>query len=305
MSEPLKLIFTTLFWTLGVSAAALVVIGGVYYLQTSRYDRSLVSSGERRGYLLHIPPGYEGSQPVPLVISIHGFAGWPENQSQISRWNRLADQEGFLVVYPRGTGFPLRWRTGDQPGADQDIQFIVDLIHELEAHYAIDPRRIYVNGISNGGGMSFALSCKLSGRIAAFGSVAGAYLLPWDACAPERPVPAMLFHGTADAVVPYLGGPSRNFDLPFPNIPEWAAELARRNGCTITESLPSQGEVSGVRYSGCAEGAEVILYTITGGGHSWPGGGWLPRIIVGKISRDIDATRALWEFFQRHPLREP
>ncbi len=145
------------------------------------------------------------------------------------------------------------------------------------------------------------LSCALADRIASVGMVSGAYLLPWDECQPSRKVPAVLFHGTADGVVPYYGGPSEPFDLPFPNIPEWARALAERNGCRAEpEGLPPSGDVSGVRYTGCE--ADVVFYTITGGGHAWPGGEPMPERIVGYTTDDIDATSVMWQFFEAHPL---
>ena len=223
------------------------------------------------------------SVPTPLVITLHGFAQWPANQAAVSRWNRLADEYGFIVVYPAGTSFPLRWRTSDDTGAAKDVAFISDLIDTLSAEYNIDPARIYANGISNGGGMSFLLSCRLSERIAAFGSVAGAFSIPWEACNPSRPMPAILFHGTADPIVPYQGGPAGPSGSIFPSIPAWVAEFARRNGCDASpQDLPASGDVSGVRYTGCL--ADVVFYTIAGGGHSWPGGGYLPKFIVGETT---------------------
>lgn len=286
---------------LGVSGAALAAAA---FWMTNRNNGTLVSGGEKRAYLLYVPKSYNPARPAPLVISIHGFAEWPAHQAHISQWNRLADQHGLIMVYPCGTGRPLRWRTfgksADHTNPKPDIGFISDLIDHLEGRYNIDPARIYANGLSNGGGMSFVLSCALSERIAAVGMVAGAYLYPADLCKPARAVPAVIFHGTADPIVPYRGGRSHSFDLPFPDIPTWAAELARRNGCDETpQPLPTRGAVSGLRWAGAAE---VVFYTIAGGGHSWPGGKPLPRIITGPTSQEIDATRVMWEFFSAHPL---
>ena len=252
-----------------------------------------------------MPESYDPTVPTPLVISLHGFVEWPAHQMEISHWNDLADQYGFIVVYPSGTSFPLRWRAYRPSGSDTDLMvdvtFISDLIDKLSASYHIDATRIYANGLSNGGGMTFLLSCKLSERIAAIGSVAGAYLLPWEECNPSRQVPAILFHGTADPIVPFQGGPSGSFDLPFPSIPEWADELAARNGCGKPAlELSSSGDVSGIQYPDCS--ADVVFYTVAGGGHSWPGGKPLPKIITGYTSQDVDATRLMWDFFEQHPL---
>ena len=283
----------------------LVLIAGATFLIVNRTNGSLESNGETRRYLLYVPESYDASVPTPLVICIHGFAQWPAHQLQISGWTALADQHGFIVVCPMGTGFPLRWRAYGPPGSENDpmleVNFISALIDQLSRQYNIDPAHIYANGLSNGGGMSFALACMLSERIAAVGMVGGAYLLPWEQCHPARSVPAVVFHGTADPIVPYQGGPSGRFDLPFPAIPEWVDGLARHNGCTEeTIALPASGEVSGVQYSDCA--AEVVFYTIADGGHSWPGGEPIPEWIAGHTTMDIDATQVMWEFFTQHPL---
>jgi polyhydroxybutyrate depolymerase len=285
---------------LGLLAALLLLAFGLFRI-LNRTNGKLVSAGETRRYLLYVPESYDPSVPTPLVITLHGFAQWPANQAAVSRWNRLADEYGFIVVYPAGTGFPMRWRTGDEVGATKDLTFISNLIDQLSAEYNIDPARIYANGISNGGGMSFLLSCRLSERIAAFGSVAGAYNTPWAACNPSRPVPAIFFHGTGDPIVPYPGGPAGPSGFIFPSIPAWVAEFVGRNGCDASpQDLPTQGDVSGVQYKNCL--ADVIFYTIDGGGHSWPGGGYLPKFIVGNTTQDVDASRTMWDFFQQHPL---
>ncbi len=292
--------------TLGLCAFAALLLALLWAL-TSQADRSITSGGQRRSYRLHVPASYDPATPVPLIISIHGFAEWPAHQMQTSRWNDLADQHGFIVVYPAGTGFPRRWRASGGSSADamQDVTFIADLIDDLAARYNIDRTRIYANGLSNGGGMSYLLACQLADRIAAAGGVSGAYLFPLSACQPSRPVPFIAFHGTADRIVPYEGGPSASFDLPFPVVPDWIAGWANHSGCDATPaSLPGRGAVSGVQYTGCRAGAEVIFYTIAGGGHAWPGGVPLPRFIVGQTSQDIDATAVMWEFFSRHALSD-
>jgi polyhydroxybutyrate depolymerase len=287
--------------------ALLLILAAAGYRIVNHTNGALVSSGVERDYLLYVPDSYDPAVPTPLVVSIHGFAEWPAHQANVSRWTDLADEYGFIVVFPSGTGFPQRWRMVGTPGngsnALQDVTFISDLIDQLAGEYNIDPARIYANGLSNGGGMSFVLSCELSERIAAFGSVSGAYLTPWEACKPSRPMPAILFHGTADTTVPYDGGPSRAFHLPFPDVPAWVDMLAERNGC-IGSGLESQvsGEVSRLQYMDCA--ADVVFYTITGGGHTWPGGDTLPEAIVGYTTQELDATQLMWDFFQQHPLDE-
>ena len=287
--------------------ALIALIVAVVFSQLDKTNGKIVSSGQNRTYLLHVPASVDPAKPMPLVISIHGFAEWPAHQMRISGWNDLADEYGFLVVYPSGTGFPRRWRAGGQAvdSGDPmlDVIFISDLIDELEREYNIDPARVYANGLSNGGGMSYLLGCKLSERIAAVGSVSGAYVFPLADCKPSRLVPMIAFHGTADPIVPYQGGPSRDFNLPFPVIPEWMAARAELNGCAGAPSaLPGSGEASGVRYSSCAQGADVVFYSIQGGGHAWPGGEPMPKWIVGHTTQDINATRTMWEFFRQFSI---
>jgi len=268
---------------------------------------TLTSGGTERSYLLYVPASYDPATPTPLVLSIHGFASWPANQMEVSQWNQLADEHGFIVAYPSGTGFPKRWNTSGaagEGGAD-DVTFLVELIDALSQQFSIDPQRVYVNGLSNGGGMSNTLACLRPERVAAIGGVAGAYTEPAGGCNPTRPVPVIAFHGTDDRIVPYAGGAAggpQNFV--FPAVPDWAAAWAQRNGCDATpEVIPPAGEVSGVRYIGCTDNAEVVFYTVEGGGHNWPGGGRLPESIVGHTTEDIDASAVMWKFFQQHALR--
>ena len=285
-----------------------VIVFALVFNWVDKSNGEIESSSERREYLLYVPDTYDASTPTPLVISIHGFADWPAHQMAMTGWNSLADEHGFIVVYPSGMGFfPKRWRAGGSWNTLEDIwidvKFISDLIDHFSVEYNIDSKRIYANGLSNGGGMSHVLACLLSERIAAIGGVAGAYGLPDRDCNPARSVPVIAFHGTADNIVPYDGGLSGPSDSPFPAVPDWAAAWADRNGCVAdTAELPASGEVSGVRYTGCDQGAEVLFYTVHGGGHTWPGGVPLPEWITGPTSMDIDATALMWEFFSRYSL---
>ncbi|HET9634465.1 MAG TPA: PHB depolymerase family esterase [Gemmatimonadaceae bacterium] len=313
--------------TLIALPAAIVPIEAVAFHSANRENGSFISSGEKREYVLYVPKSYDRSKPTPLVISMHGAGLWGAAQRDVSRWNALADSKGFIVVYPSGVGGNgVRiWRAEPGDGLRKDVRFISDLIDTLSATYNIDSTRTYANGLSNGGGMSFALSCALSNRIAAVGLVAAAETLPWSWCMreaggerregrgerreaggerreAERPVPVISFHGTADPVVPYNGGASWISPRPFPSVPRWSANWAQRNRCVgkPVESRVS-GDVTRVEYTGCAGNASVVLYTIQGGGHTWPGGKALPEWFVGRTAQSIDATSLMWAFFTAHP----
>jgi len=179
---------------------------------TSATTGTIVSSGEKRQYLLYVPKSYDRTKPAPLVITLHTSMSWDSSSMVISQWNSVADENGFIVVYPEGTGFgPKSWEmTGSEtPSRMPDVIFISELIDKLKASYNIDKTRIYANGMSNGGGMTFVLSCTMSDRIAAVGMVSAGLDPGWDWCTDHRPVPVIAFHGTADPICPYNGGPSK------------------------------------------------------------------------------------------------
>lgn len=287
--------------------AALALGEAVSFYLHNRANGSMVSSGQKREYELYVPRSYDRTKPAPLVISMHGAGGWGAQQMNMSRWNRLAERERFIVVYPSGADGPgpRIWHVGQEPDLMNDVRFIAELIDKLKASYNIDATRIYANGFSNGGGMAFVLSCTLSDRIAAVGMVSAAQTLPWSWCRDRRPVPAILFHGTADPFAPYDGGtsPIAPDIVRFPNIASWAARWARRNQCAPTpiDSAFAPG-VTRREYTGCAADATVMLYTVDAG-HQWFGGEQFPSWFVGRASNSVDATGEMWAFFRAHPLR--
>lgn len=181
-------------------------------------DGQLRSGGLTRDYQLYVPPSYTSGQAWPLVISLHGFAEPASHLREISHWNALAEREGFLVAYPSGTGTPLSWRTytaGTQ-ALSRDTQFISDLIAQLARDYRLDPRRIYVNGFSNGGGMGDLLSCELSEQVAALGSVSGAICCPRISAVPRARCPCWPFTAPQTRWCPTRADPPRPFKSTSP-----------------------------------------------------------------------------------------
>lgn len=281
----------------------------VFYFpnHTSAVLGTIVSSGQKRDYLLYVPKSYDPTKPTPLVITLHTSMSWDSAAMAISRWNSVADRNGFLVVYPEGTGFgPKSWEMDGEetPSRMPDVLFISALIDKLEASYNIDKQRIYANGMSNGGGMTFVLSCTLSDRIAAVGMVSAGLDPDWSWCTSRKPVPVIAFHGTADPVCPYNGGPSKVAGGSFPNVPEFYAKWSRRNQCNPNGiSSAVSADVTRLQYTGCANDADVWFYTIKGEGHQWPGGRRVKaQWMVGAYNHGVDATRQMWAFFQAHTL---
>lgn len=260
--------------------------------------------GRTRTHLVHLPTGYNGSSPVPLVLSLHGRHGQGKDQAKLSGFDDVADRNGFIVVYPDGVG--KSWNalhgTGkaEEQGVD-DVEYIDTLIDDLMERYAIDPRRIYAAGMSNGGAFAHRLGCELSGRIAAIASVAGQMAPKLAAeCKPSGPVAVIDFHGTRDRIVPYDGGKTKGGGELL-SAPETADVWRSLNGCgdSSRQSL-SKGKVKCQTSVGCS--APVTLCTVSGAGHTWPGGHqYLPRLLVGNTNRDVDASEMIWEFFAANP----
>ena len=309
--------------------------------------RATTTRWKDRPYIVHLPPSYDGTVAFPVVIVLHGGGGDARaaramtcpngNLGDPGCLDRVADCQGFITVYPDGTSERgiRTMRTFDAGGgADgyacvsgvacstkvDDLRYFTDLIDTLEQEYTVDPARIYLTGLSNGGAMSQRLACELSDRIAAIAPVAGGnQYAAVDTCSPTRPVPMLEIHGTADRCWPYAGGPLTCVGLgtlaalgDFVPIPDTVASWAARNGCQAvptSEDLPDVDRTDGttvtrISYQGCSTGADVVLLRVNGGGHTWPGGSSvLPPGTVGKVSRDVNANSVIWEFFAAHPMR--
>ncbi|HET9839957.1 MAG TPA: PHB depolymerase family esterase [Candidatus Angelobacter sp.] len=304
-----KIVLRALLIVIGVPALLIAaILAWGYFADTT--NGSIVSSGITRRYLLYVPRSYDRTKATPLVISLHPAATWGAFERNVSGWNELAEQHGFIVVYPNGSGAFFGgfsagqhvWPQGQQ-SLPRDAKFISGLIDKLEREYNIDAKRIYADGMSNGGGMAYALSCELPDRIAAVGVVAGA-VESGKNCRDTRPVPVIVFHGAADKFAAYEGGKPAIAPVRLENIPDWIARVARRNQCRggASESRVSTNVRRAV-YSGCTENADVVFYTIEGGGHTWPGGKHLPRWLVGHTTDEISASGLMWEFYQEHPRK--
>lgn len=263
-------------------------------------EHTFEHDGVTRSYLLYAPASLDSTQPAPVVFSLHGFASNARHQVLLTGWNDVADEHGFLVVYPQGLGALPRWDAGlpAMPAADGtgDTGFLTALAASLSETLCVDPARIYVNGLSNGGGMTYRLACDASDVFAAFGGVAGAYS-GRALCEPSRPIPMLFFHGTADLIVPFDGGNG------MPAIAPFVEALARHNGCDPQPApIASVGSVSGWQYLHCEADASVALYIIDGGGHTWPGG-WDGRdFLLGTTTQEVSASAILWDFYEAHPL---
>ncbi len=267
----------------------------------------IFSGGLERRYALFVPPTYTPGKPAPLVLNFHGFTANPESQEWLSAMSKVAEEAGFILATPKGSGNEeiLSWNAGECCGQAvlknvDDVGFASDMIDQISAEYCVDPARIYATGMSNGAFMCYRLACELADRIAAIAPVAGVTIL--ESCIPSRPVPVISFNGTADLLVWYNGGL-------YESAPRTIARWSMRNGCSRrVKTVYEKGNVRCNAYKNCQGGATVELCTIDGGGHTWPGGRDMSQLppytfgLEGETTRDIDASRAMWEFFQKHPM---
>lgn len=267
-------------------------------LQAQTVTGSIEHDGITRNYRLYVPPGYTGTESLPLVFNLHGYGSNASQQEFYSGMNAVAANELFFVCYADGVA--NQWSTGFGGTAD-DVGFLSALIDALYADYQIDLQRVYSCGMSNGGYMSYLLACELGDRIAAVASVTGAMTPDFAAnCNPSRPIPALQIHGTSDDVVPYNGSA---LNIPIEDLVDfWVAH----NDCDqnpvetqIPDSDPNDG-CTAVRYdySPCAENTEVVFYRIDDGAHTWPGA----ALAIDVTNYDFNASQEIWNFFQKFEL---
>jgi len=266
---------------------ALVMFSGAHAsaVPAGDFPDGLNFGGLQRNYLVHVPPGIE--QPTGLVINLHGAGMTAGAQAAMTNYNAVADQHGFVVVYPEGVD--LSWADGrgasvpDRQGVD-DVGFLVALADRLTQDFGIDPGHVFATGMSAGAFMANRLACSRADVVSAVAPVAGT-LGSASPCNPSRPVSVLSIHGTADNVVPFNGGPmvGRGGASDIVSAPAMAQRWRELDGCPApVEDSPSPS-VHRFTAAGCADGTEVSFIQIDGGGHTW-----------------LDASFASGQFFATH-----
>lgn len=277
----------------------------------------------KRSYLVHAPPQGAGGKPLPVVLNFHGGGGNAKNQKWYSRMDEAADRDGYIAIYPNGTGGIgdrlLTWNAGTccgraaAAGVD-DVGFVVALLDDLARRMPYDRARVYATGLSNGSMMAYRLAAEVPDRIAAVAGVAGAMTLP--NFAPALPVPVMHIHSVDDGRALYDGGLGPSFPLTHTrvfhqSVDSMLGKWLAHDGCPTQPRVT--GPVSGkpgmadvahtatrYQYGPCRAGTEVVLWKLTGAGHVWPGGrqNYLP-LLLGPGTTLIDANDEMWRFFSR------
>ncbi len=285
--------------------------------------QDITVDGVARWYLLTTPPTPTGAAPLPLVVDLHGLAEGATLHADTSQFGPKAQTDGFIVVFPEGTGTPVAWDIAPSTSAhpNHDIDFMNAMLDAVEAQHCVDTSRVYADGFSDGALFTSLLACTMANRFAAFAAVAG-IVVP-SPCDPGRKVPILAFHGTADPILYFNGGlgtavlnhalgsgpaptttaapPTELDGKGYPaNVKAWAA----KDGCHLT---PTDTEVRAhvvMRSYRCPPGVAVEFYIVLGGGHAWPGSQVSASLkaITGPSTFEIDATDIIWKFFQRFRL---
>ena len=295
---------------------------------TGEVTETMTSGGATRTYLRYVPPGVDPTQPLPVVIDIHGLGSNMTQQQAVTQFEQLAATQHFVVLTPNGLN--SRWVTvNSRPNAD--IDFLMSMLDQVEAAVCVDTARVYSTGYSDGGLMSSVLACQVSNRITAVGLVSG--ITHGPGCQPGRPVPMIVFWGKQDLVLPYYGGlgedlrallagkpippdvtaptaPVANPDG-FPPVEQVVSSWADTNGCPARAATVQAGsDVVQHIYAPCSQDATIRFYVVADGGHAWPGskvesaaaGAGKRAPIIGFTTMQVDATRLIWAFFRGYAL---
>jgi len=276
-----------------VSLALLFVLSATTLAGETRDSLPLATikhGGLTRTWRLYTPPNLDRTHKTPLVLVLHGAGGDSARMLATTHFNDLADTKGFLVAYV--DGFEKHWNDlrgipewAAQKNNVDDVGFFNALIGRLVDTAGADPKRVYVTGISNGGLMTHRLGCELADKVAAIAPVVRTLTERLaEGCHPARPLPVLMFFGTADKLVPFEGGKQKMGSVETPvlsargTIAKWAA----LDGCgappRVMKEPPKEHQV----YEPCKSDARVEAYILEGAGHSWP----------------PDATGIIWKFFE-------
>jgi polyhydroxybutyrate depolymerase len=253
--------------------------------------RTMNFSGTTRTYLVHVPPSYTGAALVPLVIDYHGLTSTAEQQAAISGFKLLSDTAGFIVVHPQGIGNAWNGGICCSTAAD-DVGFTRALVARMRAEAAIDARRIYATGLSNGGAMTHRLACEAADLFAAAAPFSFPISIsPTSACVPSRPIAVLTSMGLTDQIVPYNGGQ-------FPSAATTFTHWRNTNQCG--SDTPEIHNVSGASYcdidTSCTNGVQVGLCSITSTSPSpYPGH-------VLYINNDFNLAQVAWSFMSQFTL---
>jgi len=280
----------------------LAAAGGKPQYPGKQIKGNMMVDGIKRSFLTYVPTAL--SQNAPLIISLHGGFASPKGMFHLADFRPVAEREKFIIVCPASKHF---WHDGANLHGIDDVKFISQLIDNMINTYHINPNRVYVTGISNGGFMTTRLACQLHNRITAVAVIA-ATLDVGEGYDVEKPMPVIYMHGTKDPIVSFDGGKlfGRHIFSHKAIIDKWIA----MNNCGkephVTHITDKAGDGTSIlkeEYVNSSTGFKVVSYIINNGGHTWPGGWqYFPRFIVGKTTKNLNACEEIWNFFKEFEL---
>jgi polyhydroxybutyrate depolymerase len=231
-------------------------------------------SGAPLDTLLRVPAKARGHR-APLILALHFASGTGSQMEQATRYTPEAARSGFVVAYPTASENNF-W------SIEGDLDKLQRTLDAVERVACIDPARVYVSGISNGGFMATVLACRMADRIAAAALFAPGVNGIGD-CSPSRPISVLEVHGTSDPIVPYR------------DIPAFVAGWAKRDGCSSrsTQQRPS-ATVTLFRWPGCRGGAQVQHLRLTRGKHI--------ELLPQLRAAGVNPARTAWTFLRAHRL---
>ena len=272
----------------------------------------------KRQFRIYLPVADNTCDKLPLLIVLHGGGGNGKRMEEHTTkrgFDKIADREGFIVVYPYA--YKRHWNDGRRDffaysirkNVD-DVKFISRLIDYMVKNYKADKHRVFITGVSNGGMMSFRLGCELAGKIKAIAVVAAS--MPeklYLNCSPKEKVSVLIMHGTEDPLVPWKGGYVEVFGKKRGKVVSIEKSLkfwVKFNNCALKkkrEYLPDLDPNDGTKvwkeeYQNKKDRVKVVLYAIEGGGHKWPGGSSAVPRLTGTMTHDINACEIIWNFFK-------
>jgi polyhydroxybutyrate depolymerase len=275
------------------------------------YDLRVASSGGTRSYSLHVPAGWDGSSPLPVLLVFHGVPRG--NMRALTGFDAIGDERGFAVAYPQSRD--QDWAVGCAActnaarGGIDDVRFVEDLLDDLASALPVDSRRVWAAGFSQGALMSHFLACEIPDRIAAFASVAATMIEQVVlGCEPVRKVPWVFVHGSEDPVLPAAG--EAGVFARTVSIQTTTSIWADFDECDPTPSVTAlpdggDGDLTQVRlhdYEGCAAGSDIRWYEVVGGGHVWPRPPGVDDPQFGVRTPDFAASEIIADFMSEFSL---
>jgi polyhydroxybutyrate depolymerase len=245
--------------------------------------------GQQRSVSVH-PPKTPEEGAAPIIVALHGYGGSGLELEQISKLSEAADERGWFVVYPDGSGVPQAW--SDDPAVTQhqsDLVFLRQIIGDIVGGGCGDAARVIVTGMSQGGWLSDMAGCEMTDVVTGVVPVAGRDM-SWP-CEPAQPVAFAAVNGVLDDVLPYDGGAVR-VAAPVSEVQSveaWTLQRAESRNCDAQPAQTLQSpHVVVFTWSGCS--APMSLYRVEDGGHSWPQGGGFNHVDTELSITDVVAT---------------